>query len=75
MATRTIRLPDETHERLKQLAAARGISVNKLFERFSTQAISEADAFTRFKLHSASGNISEGLKILDKLDKHFSEQK
>jgi predicted HicB family RNase H-like nuclease len=36
MATLTIRLPDEKHDRLKQLAESRGISMNKLIEELST---------------------------------------
>ena len=32
MATLTIRLPNEKHLRLKELAQTRGISVNKLIE-------------------------------------------
>ena len=72
MATMTIRLPDDKHERLKQLAATRGISLNKLFEEFSTQAIAESDTYTRFKIRASRGNTERGLKILDKLDAHFS---
>ncbi len=71
MATMTIRLPDDKHERLKQLAKSRGISVNKLFEEFSTQAIAEADAYTRFQLHASQGNAKRGLKTLDRLNAHF----
>ena len=32
MGTLTIRMPDATHERLKTLARARNVSVNKLVE-------------------------------------------
>ncbi len=32
MATVTVRLPDEKHERLKLMAKRHGISLNKLFE-------------------------------------------
>ncbi len=71
MATMTIRLPDDKHERLKQLAASRGISLNKLIEEFSTQAITESDAHTRFQLRAARGNPQRGLEILDKLDEQF----
>ncbi len=71
MATMTIRLPDDKHERLKQLAASRGISLNKLFEEFSTQAIAEADAYIRFQLHALQGDAKRGLKTLDELDEHF----
>lgn len=69
MATLTIRLPDDKHKRLKELARARGISVNKLIEEFSTIALAEFDAYNRFKAMAATGNIEEGLKILDKLDR------
>ncbi len=38
MVTLTIRLTDEKHNRLKELAQAKGISVNKLIEELSTIA-------------------------------------
>ncbi|MFT4182955.1 MAG: ribbon-helix-helix protein, CopG family [Rhizobium sp.] len=41
MSTLTIRLPSDQHERLKALAAARGTSLNKLFEELSTKALTE----------------------------------
>jgi predicted transcriptional regulator len=68
MATLTIRLPDEKHARLKELALSRGISVNKLVEELSTIALTEFDAYTRFKAMAAMGNVTEGLALLDKLD-------
>jgi predicted transcriptional regulator len=68
MATLTIRLPDEKHARLKELALSRGISVNKLVEELSTIALTEFDAYTRFKAMAAMGNVNEGLSLLDKLD-------
>lgn len=74
MATMTIRIPDDKHERLKLLASARGTSLNKLFEEFSTQAIAEADSYVRFQAMAARGNVRRGLKKLDKLDKHFSKK-
>lgn len=73
MGTLTIRLPDDKHERLKSLAAHKGISVNKLIEDLSTIALTEFDAETRFRAMAAQGNIEEGLAILDKLDRYFSE--
>ena len=36
MTTLTIRLPEDTSVRLKQLAASRGMSLNKLIEELST---------------------------------------
>ena len=68
MATLTIRMPDDKHSRLKQLAESRGISVNKLIEELSTIALTEFDAYNHFKLMAVQGNLAEGLRLLDKLD-------
>lgn len=68
MSTLTIRLPDAYHERLKALAASKGLSLNKLFEEFSTKAIAEFDTEQRFRARAAKGNVSEALKLLDELD-------
>ncbi len=73
MGTLTIRIPDDKHERLKALAASKGISINKLIEDLSTTALTEFDAETRFRAMAAQGNIEEGLAILDKLDEHFAK--
>ena len=72
MAPLTIRLPDDQHERLKSLAAQRGVSLNKLFEEFSTKAISQFDTETRFRLRASRGDKKRGLEILDGLDSKFS---
>ena len=68
MATLTIRLPDDKHLRLKALARRRHISVNKLMEELSTQAIAEFDSETRFRAMAARGSVKKGLRVLDKLD-------
>ncbi len=68
MSTLTVRLPDDTHERLKELARHRGVSVNKLMEELSTIAIAQHDAETRFRALAARGSVKEGLRVLDKLD-------
>jgi predicted transcriptional regulator len=68
MATLTVRIPDDKHLRLKQLAESKGISINKLIEELSTVALAEFDTYNRFKLLAAHGNVSRGLEILDKLD-------
>ena len=73
MATLTIRIPDDKHGRLKALAQHRHVSVNKLIEELSTQAIAEFDSEIRFRTLAASGSIDKGLKLLDKLDDHFSK--
>ncbi|MCA3562837.1 MAG: ribbon-helix-helix protein, CopG family [Methylocystis sp.] len=71
MATMTIRLPDEQHDRLKRLAKARGVSVNKLIEEFSIRATTEFDAESRFRLAAAKGDPKRGLELLDRLDRAF----
>lgn len=47
MSTLTIRLPDDKHARLRQLAKHRDISVNKLVEELATISIAEFDAESR----------------------------
>ncbi|MFN6153643.1 MAG: toxin-antitoxin system HicB family antitoxin, partial [Dolichospermum sp.] len=42
--------------------------VNKLIEELSTIALSEFDAYTRFKAMTVTGNPEAGLRILSKLD-------
>jgi predicted transcriptional regulator len=69
MATLTIRLPDEKHDRLRQLAERRNISMNKLMEELSTVALAEFDAETRFRARAALGSREEGLRLLDRLDR------
>jgi predicted transcriptional regulator len=68
MATLTIRMPDDKHSRLKQLAESRDISVNKLIEELSTIALTEFDAYNRFKMMAARGDVKVGLSLLEKLD-------
>ena len=72
MATLTVRIPDDKHERLKALASHKNISINKLMEELSTQALAEFDSEIRFKALAATGNNAKALKLLDKIDRHFS---
>jgi predicted transcriptional regulator len=72
MGTLTIRVPDATHERLRRLAEARGVSVNKLIEELSTAALAEFDAETRFRVRAARGSAAEGLRLLDKLEQAYA---
>lgn len=75
MATMTIRLPDEKHERLKQLAEKRGLSLNKLIEEWSTVALTEFDAEARFRLLAAKGDARKALRVLDKLDAALAKKR
>ena len=69
MATLTIRLSDEKHARLRQLAARHKISVNKLIDELSTTALAAFDAETRFQARAARGSAEEALRLLDELDR------
>ncbi len=75
MATMTIRLPDDKHERLKRLAEQRGLSLNKLIEEWSTVALTEFDSETRFRLLAAKGDAKKALRILDQLDAAFEKRR
>ena len=68
MSTLTVRLPDSKHERLKEVARARGLSINKFIEELTTIAIAQQDAMTRFTLRASRGEVAKGLSALDKLD-------
>lgn len=70
MSTVTLRIPDDKHERLKAMAKARQISVNKLLDELATIALTEYDAKTRFELLATQGNPAKGLELLDKLEKN-----
>ena len=72
MSVLTIRVPDAKHQRLKHLAKARGISVNKLIEELSTVALAQHDTEMRFRALSARGSAKRGLSLLDKLDHAFA---
>ena len=71
MTTMTLRLPDDTHARLKDLARHRGVSLNKLMEELSTIAVTQHDAETRFRMLTAGGSADMGLDVFDKLDHAF----
>ena len=58
MSTLTIRMPDATHERLRDLARSRGVSINKLIEEMATATLSAHDAEVRFRLMAHVANPS-----------------
>ncbi|MEY3880862.1 MAG: hypothetical protein RIQ94_1658 [Pseudomonadota bacterium] len=69
MSTLTIRLPDNTAQRLKSYARSRGQSVNKLVEEMSAQALAAWDTEVRFRSLAEQGDVNKALEILDRLDK------
>lgn len=74
MSTLTIRLPDDKHLRLRELARKRCMSINKLMEELATISIAEFDAETRFRALASRGNANRGLALLEKLDEAFAEK-
>jgi len=68
MGTLTIRLPEDTHSRLRRLAESRHMSLNKLFEEMSVTALTEFDAEVRFRTRAARGDRQRALDLLDRLD-------
>ena len=69
MSTLTIRMPEEKHERLRELARQRGMSVNRLIDELSTIALAQHDAEIRFRALAVKGSPQAGLQILEKLDR------
>jgi hypothetical protein len=73
MSTLTIRIPETKHARLRSLAQARGVSLNKLIDELATVALAQHDAEVRFRTLAAKGSTRVGLALLRKLDKAFSK--
>lgn len=74
MSTLTIRLSNDQHDRLKALAAHRGLSLNKLFDEFSTKAIAEFDVEAHFRALAARGDVAQELTLLENLDVVYRER-
>ncbi len=58
--------------KLRSLAKARGVSINKLIDELATVALAQHDAETRFRTLAARGSKSAGLALLEKLDRGFA---
>ena len=67
-STLTIRLPDDTAQRLKALAKSRGLSTNKLIEELSAHALAAWDTENHFRALAATGDVNRALEILERLD-------
>lgn len=74
MSVITLRLPDEKHNRLRHLAEARGVSVNRLLDEIATVALTQHDMETAFRATAALGSRKRGLAVLDKLDRHYARK-
>jgi len=61
-------MPDDTHDRLRDLARTRGVSINKLIEEVATATLAAHDAEVQFRLMASRGNPRKALALLDRLD-------
>ena len=75
MSTLTIRIPESKHTRLRNLAKARGVSMNHLIDELATVALAEYDAEIRFRAMAARGSKRSGLALLAKLDHAFADRR
>ncbi|MBF0290460.1 MAG: toxin-antitoxin system HicB family antitoxin [SAR324 cluster bacterium] len=73
MTAFTIRLPDEAHSRLREVAKQRKISMNKIFEEMTTIILTEFDAEARFRMRASKGSAEHGLELLNTLRKRHKE--
>lgn len=67
----TLRVPGDKHARLRKLAAARGLSVNRLLDEIATVALTQHDVETAFLAAARRGSREKGLVVLNKLDRHY----
>jgi len=74
MSVVTLRLPKDQHQRLKSMAQSRGVSLNKLFEQLTAQALTENDIELRYRRMATIGSAERGLELLDQLDRSEREQ-
>jgi hypothetical protein len=64
----TVRLLAGTAQRLAQIAASRGISLNTLMEKLGTAALAVHDGEARFRLMGNAGEREAAVDILARLD-------
>ena len=68
MSALSVRLPDDKHDRLRNIARSRGTTINRLIDEMATLMLAEFDAETRFQLRvkRGSGKAARGLALLRK---------
>jgi len=67
--TLRIRITESKHARLRSLAKAKGISVNRLIDELATSALTQCDTETRCRALAQRGSKKRGLALLDELDR------
>ena len=75
MRALTLRLPDSKHQRLKQLAKSKGVSVNHMLDEITTLMLAEFDLETQFQIRAqrGQGKTERGLELLAKAKSDISE--
>ena len=68
MSALSVRLPDDKHDRLRNMARTRGTTLNRLIDEMATLMLAEFDAETRFRLRAkrGHGDAARGLALLRK---------
>ncbi len=68
MSALTVRLSDDKHQRLRQLALARSTTINGLLDETVTLMLAEFDAEVRYRVRvqRGAGHQARGLKLLAK---------
>jgi hypothetical protein len=70
MTSLTIRLSNETAQRLMALASSRGVSLDKLLPEVSEAALIAHDTEARFKAMVAKAGRDATLEVLARLDRN-----
>ena len=68
MSALSVRLPDDKHDRLRNMAKNRGTTINRLIDEMATLMLAEFVAETRFRLRAGRGHgkAACGLSLLKK---------
>ena len=68
MSAITLRVPEDKHQRLKNLAEHRGMSVNQLLNEVTTSLLADFDAEVRFRARASrgAGKTERGIELLQK---------
>ena len=74
MSVVTLRISDEKHQRLKQLAQNRQMSLNKLFDEMSTMLLVQHDVEMRMLARASQGSAEDGLALLKEFESYDREQ-
>jgi len=72
MSKLTIRIPEGKHARLRSLAKAKGVNINRLIDELAPVALAEFDSETQFRAMAIRGSKRSGGDLLARLDRGFS---